>query len=223
VTRFRPLLDIAALRGSEVHDRPCWWAYHRAVFATPEIATGLQASFPDKGYAHFVRPEGSKRHDLRGRHLLPPDRERGLNRLWHRLSAELHGEHYRLTLCELANIDLRGLDIEITLWRQEFGGFADPHLDNPAKRLINLIYLSDPDWKSEEGGCLRFLRSKDIDDVEAEILPHLGTSVVFLRSETSWHGYKPIVTTERPRLAVQVVFHTPDLVYGSGRPSRSNA
>jgi hypothetical protein len=215
-----PCLDIAALRGSTVHHRPCWWAFHPVVFTTPAIATTLQASFPLQGYAHFHRPEGTKRHDLRGRRLLPPEHEPKLHPLWRRLSAELHGPAYRRVLSDLANVDLAGLQIEITLWRQGLGGFADPHLDNPAKRLINLIYLSDPDWKSEEGGCLRLLRSNDLDDVEAEILPHLGTSIAFLRSETSWHGYKPIATTTRPRLAVQVVFHTADLVYG-GRPSSS--
>lgn len=209
-------LDIAALRASSVHEHPCWWANQAAAFRSPAVAAALQASFPDQGYAHFVKRGGAKEHDLHGRRLLPPDRESGLAPVWLQLSSELHGVDYRQALSELAEIPLDGLELEITLWRQEFGGFAGPHLDNPAKRLVNLIYLSERDWRPEDGGCLRFLHSNDLDDVAAEILPHLGTSVVFLRSETSWHGYKPIATTRHPRLAVQAVFHTPDLVYGRG-------
>jgi hypothetical protein len=85
--------------------------------------------------------------------------------------------------------------------------------------LNPFIYLSESDWRPEDGGCLRILCSDDLDDVAAEIPPALDTSILFVRSDTSWHGYQRVTRKDRARLGVQVVFHRPMLRYSSDGPS----
>ncbi|RYG82770.1 hypothetical protein EON77_07140 [bacterium] len=123
----------------------------------------------------------------------------------------------RAALAALTGVSLDGLDVEAAFWRHGEGCFIDPHPDNADKRVTHLLYFSGDDWTPSMGGGLRILRSNDIDDVAAEVLPTTGRSLVFVRSETSWHGYTPIGAHGRDRLALQIVFHRPGLTYSESR------
>ena len=57
----------------------------------------------------------------------------------------------------------------------------------------------NPQWKSE-GGRLRLLRSKKLDDYVAEVPPTMGSLIIFRRSDRSWHGHKPF---EGKRMSLQ--------------------
>jgi hypothetical protein len=211
-------IDLAALRSAEVHAEPFWWAFVPATFQSRETALGLQRAFPSDGYTEFFRAHGAKRHHLYGRKLVHPSsgpQTEGLSGPWPRLVEQLHSREYRDALAELTGISLDALAVEVTLWRQSRGGFIDPHPDNPDKVLVHLMYLSDEDWSVGMGGCMRLLRSSDIEDVAFEIPPRLSSSIVFVRTDRSWHGYRP-VTADRPRFALQVVFHHPQMSYSSG-------
>jgi hypothetical protein len=48
----------------------------------------------------------------------------------------------------------------------------------------------NPAWY-DQGGQLKLLRSKNINDVAAEVPPLVGTLLVFKRSNKSFHGHLP--------------------------------
>ena len=73
------------------------------------------------------------------------------------------------------------------------------HTDTESK-IISLLLYMNPAWE-QDGGRLRLLNSKNIDDVATEIPPEAGTLLVFRRSDRSWHGHKPFIG---PRKVVQV-------------------
>jgi SM-20-related protein len=72
------------------------------------------------------------------------------------------------------------------------------HTDLADKVISVLLYLND-DWR-HEGGALRVLRSRDIDDYALEIPPEFGNILIFRRSDRSWHGHLPYAGS---RLSVQ--------------------
>ncbi len=51
------------------------------------------------------------------------------------------------------------------------------------------------------GGRLRLLRSPNLDDAVAEILPGAGTLVLFLNADNAWHGH---TRYRGPRRAIQL-------------------
>ena len=63
------------------------------------------------------------------------------------------------------------------------------HTDSKDKIITVLLYLN-PEWESS-GGRLRLLRSKNLEDLVAEVPPTMGSLIVFKRSDRSWHGHKP--------------------------------
>ena len=62
------------------------------------------------------------------------------------------------------------------------------HTDAAWKMVSVLLYLNE-DWHNE-GGRLRLLRSKDLEDAAVEVSPAWGTLLAFRRSERSFHGHK---------------------------------
>ena len=72
------------------------------------------------------------------------------------------------------------------------------HTDLTDKVISVLLYLNDQ-WR-HEGGALRVLRSRNIEDYALEIPPEFGNLLIFRRSDRSWHGHLPY---EGSRLSVQ--------------------
>jgi len=212
------ILDIERIRAARPAEAPFRWASIAESFVSRDVARELRDTFPGGVYERFVRPTGEKRHDLRGKNLrgkFASGSDEALAPRWQELVLDIASAEYRAALEAASGVALEGLDIAITAWAQRSGGFLDPHTDNPGKVLAHLFYFNDASWSSEDGGCLRILRSRSIDDVDTEVLPHLGRSVFFVRSERSWHGYLP-VRADRERLALQVIFHYPSMEYSKG-------
>lgn len=196
-----------------------WCAFEGAV-ASSDVASELARTFPRDGFQPFVREMGEKRHRIASRPLVLDGKlvERlDLPPRWTELARELIGPEYRNAMAALTGECLDGLAMEAALWRHGAGCFIDPHPDNEDKRVTHLLYFSGQGWTSSMGGSLRILRSEDIEDVAAEVPPHTNQSVVFVRSDGSWHGYLPIGDHGRDRLALQVIFHRPGLTYSQER------
>lgn len=81
------------------------------------------------------------------------------------------------------------------------------HTDHWSKRVTVLVY-PNRSWTAE-GGRLRLLRSKDLEDYAAEVPPVGGTLVAFRRSARSYHGHRPHVGLRR---VVQVSWLRPNPV-----------
>ncbi len=73
------------------------------------------------------------------------------------------------------------------------------HTDSKDKLITVLLYLN-PQWNMN-GGRLRLLRSKNVDDYVAEVPPTIGSMVIFKRCDHSWHGFPSF---EGKRMSLQM-------------------
>jgi SM-20-related protein len=110
--------------------------------------------------------------------------------LFSRQFAEVVGRKFSLDLAQYPTmLTVRG-------WCDASDGQI--HTDSTSKVITVLLYLN-PQWSSE-GGRLRLLRSKKLDDYVAEVAPTMGSVIIFKRSERSWHGHQPF---EGKRMSLQ--------------------
>jgi len=101
----------------------------------------------------------------------------------------LESEEFREAFEAKFQVDLSGRPTTITVRGRCAGGDGQIHTDSLGKIITILIYLN-PLWH-DSGGRLRVLRTKNIEDVAAEVVPSGGNLLAFLRSDHSWHGHLP--------------------------------
>ncbi|PYU31591.1 MAG: hypothetical protein DMG31_11890 [Acidobacteria bacterium] len=101
----------------------------------------------------------------------------------------LESEEFRRAFEEKFQVGLSGRPTTITVRGRCAGGDGQIHTDSLGKIITILIYLN-PLWH-DSGGRLRVLRTKNIEDVAAEVVPSGGNLLAFLRSDHSWHGHLP--------------------------------
>ena len=124
------------------------------------------------------------------------------------LMDELLGAEFRAAMEAKFGVDLTGKPTMYTVRGAVREKDGTVHTDSKTKIVTVLIYMNEG-WEAD-GGRLRILRSRDLDDHVAEVPPNGGTLLAFLRSEKSWHGHKPHAG---PRRAIQLNWVTsPDVV-----------
>jgi hypothetical protein len=116
------------------------------------------------------------------------------------LIEELLGKEFERAVGEKFNIDLGQYPTMFTV-RGQCSATSDGHIhtDSKDKIITVLLYLNEG-WQSD-GGRLRLLRSKNLEDVAAEVPPTMGSLLIFKRSDKSWHGHKPF---EGKRMSLQM-------------------
>ena len=124
------------------------------------------------------------------------------------LIGELEGPRFRAAIAERFNLDLDDAPTMVTLRGQPTERDGHIHCDSTAKRVTVLLYLNPETaaWNQHEG-CLRLLRSRDLEDFAVEVPPVNGTLLVFPNSAEAWHGHKTFVG---PRTVVQLNYMTND-------------
>ncbi len=90
---------------------------------------------------------------------------------------------------------LESLPQNVTVRTMSEASDGNVHRDHWSKCVTLLIY-PNVGWDAD-GGRLRFLRSMDLDDYAAEIVPAYGTMLAFRRNARSFHGHKPHVGMRR--------------------------
>jgi hypothetical protein len=127
---------------------------------------------------------------------------------------ELSGDAFREAVGKKFSVDLTGTPTMITVRGACGRKDGSIHTDTESKILSLLLYMN-PSWETD-GGRLRLLRSRNIEDVAAEVPPALGTLLVFRRSDHSFHGHKPFIG---PRKVVQLNWIT-DAKYADRNDAR---
>lgn len=204
-------ISLARLKVARLERKPFDWACIEETFESPDEGLRLMQQFPDRDFSHLESNVVGKQYSMRG--LSATSEMNGLTHAWRQFLRSLEKSRYRRTLGALTGIELGNLRQEITLWRYSRGDFLGPHTDKEDKIVTHIVYFSDPDWTSEDGGCLDILATADSNSVIRRIAPVCGRSVVLVRSDQSWHAVTPQVRSVGDRLAVQVVFHRPGLSY----------
>lgn len=113
---------------------------------------------------------------------------------------EFLGPQFEQAVEKKFNLDLHNYPTMITV-RGQCSATSDGHIhtDSREKIITVLLYLN-PNWDNN-GGRLRLLRSKNLEDIAAEVPPTFGSLLIFKRCDWSWHGHKPF---EGKRLSLQM-------------------
>ncbi|MFN3477552.1 MAG: MMPL family transporter, partial [Candidatus Methylomirabilales bacterium] len=115
------------------------------------------------------------------------------------LLEELRGPEFEEAVSEKFRIDLSQRPTMITVRGRCQKRDGQVHTDAAWKLITVLLYLNDR-WEPE-GGRLRLLRSRNLEDAAAEVPPEWGMLVAFRVSDRSWHGHRPF---EGERRVVQL-------------------
>jgi len=173
---------------------------------TPDGFQRLHDSLPDVSL--FERKVGVKRgygqapHDRAILHHRP-----GLNlpEPWKGFLAELQGETYELFLRRMLHLPPRQRIMLTMEWYYAWQGCSvSPHCDARRKLATHIFYFSaEADWQTAWGGQILILDDQGrfkahsapaFDDfaVAAALDPRGNASLLFQRTEHSWHGVRPL-------------------------------
>jgi hypothetical protein len=207
--------------------RPYPWVNIQGTL-TAEGMQRLREALPDVSL--FERMVGVKRaygqrpHDRAILHYRP---HLAVPQPWKEFIAELQGENYQLFLRRMLALP-PGKQIILTMeWYYAWQGCSvSPHCDARRKLATHIFYFStEADWNTSWGGQILIMDDERrfkahsapaFDDlkVAAALDPRGNGSLLFQRTEHSWHGVRPlqcppdtlrrlfIVTTNLPTLQV---------------------
>ena len=160
----------------------------------------------------FERQVGKKRaygqgsHDRYLLHYLPGLE---LSEPWKGFIAELQGETYMSFLGRMFGSEIQKRLILTMEWYFAWQGCAvSPHCDAQRKLATHIFYFNtESDWEANWGGHILILddggrfkphSAPSFDDLKigAEIDPRGNGSLLFQRTEHSWHGVRPLQPPE---------------------------
>ena len=208
-----PVVDLEALATAQLAETPYRWGY--LPHAIPrERAEEMRATFPHSGFWRLRQHDGEKFMDFRLRALVPLgatacfDPE-SLDPVWRRFVEGLLSPGYRSASEQALGTPLRDAQLEVSAWRWGPNAELGAHLDIPRKIASQVFYFND-EWDPAWGGCLRILRSQEIDDCVTELLPTVGSASIIIRSESSWHAVPRVHGPESAeRLSVVATWQHP--------------
>jgi 2OG-Fe(II) oxygenase superfamily len=194
-------LSAAAFQGQ----KPYPWV-NIANTLTPEGFEQLRAALPDVSL--FERKVGVKRgygqapHDRAILHYRPGVE---LAAPWKEFLAELEGDSYQLFLRRMLGLPPGKRVIPTMEWYYAWEGCAvSPHCDARRKRATHIFYFTtEADWQADWGGQILILNDEgrikahsapQFDDLQvaAALDPRGNGSLLFERTEHSWHGVRPL-------------------------------
>jgi Rps23 Pro-64 3,4-dihydroxylase Tpa1-like proline 4-hydroxylase len=207
------MLRIGRLEQEAIETDPFEWKFLDQLF-TSEDATALAASFPRDKFKKVTGYDGEKSYVYVSRSLIhmgadTPSHPDGLSAAWRELAGDLLSPAYRAAMTRLTGRDLSSHPIEVNVVHYGPGAWLGPHLDLKEKIATHVLYFNQT-WDRENGGCLGILRSSNPADIAAEIDPIVGSSVLIVRSDRSWHTVSRVdKRCLLSRRSMNVIFHQP--------------
>ncbi|MFE6049873.1 2OG-Fe(II) oxygenase [Kitasatospora sp. NPDC056446] len=211
------VIDIPALAGAELLRDPYEHAVLTRSFTDDASARALREEFTAAGFTRHERradTEGGKKYLMHNRTLVAdgtpdPQGVAELSDTWQRLVGDVLSEEYRAALSALTGTGLDDCAVEARMTRYARACWIEPHTDRPDKAVTHLFYFNRA-WRAEWNGDLHVLRGPRLADCARRVPPLLGTSVVLVRSDHSWHGVPPVAEDcPEDRLALLVHFVRP--------------
>lgn len=177
-------------------------------FIEPTDFQLLLENFPQEGFLLTTRIEGSDKTYAVDNNVIFQLETQQKNPLileylyWSKLIDELTSNAYKQAVSELFGIDLEGAPMELTLKRYKKSHYISPHTDRDFVKATHLIFFNKI-WEKGWGGELCIMSSSE--KVEKEILPLQDQSLIFLRTDDSWHSVKECHAPV-PRIVLQITF-----------------
>ncbi len=210
------LVQLDRVLNATLETTPYRWGVVTDLFA-PTVGRELIATYPSTPYRTVVGRDGEKSYKYEARRLMglgddPPADPEDLAPIWRTLAGELCSSRYRAAMSALTGCELASAPIEINVFHYGPGSWLGPHVDLADKLVTHVLYFNAA-WEPCDGGCLRILRSSQVDDVVAELSPVVGTSSIVVRSDRSYHAVTPVSPLSRDtRRSATVTFYRPGSV-----------
>ena len=134
-----------------------------------------------KAYGNYSRPVHRDEHTARS----------DLSPLWKSLLSDLESARYRSFIANLLGHETPAFDLEIRFVRHGPADFIGAHTDREDKQFSHIFYFNS-NWREEWGGQLEILE-RDM-SVAKRVFPGFGNSVLFERSDQSWHQVAKVST-----------------------------
>ncbi|MEV6423570.1 2OG-Fe(II) oxygenase [Streptomyces sp. NPDC051662] len=181
----------------ERHDEPYRWAVAHSVIPAA-AARSLREQMPAPQALHPAERTGDGDKTYRMavlpliRHGAPEPGMTAMGETWHGLVAHLQADAYRDWVSRTIGLDVTDTTLDIGLFVFQGGDRISAHTDKPGKRATHVIYLND-DWSDDHGGQFEVRTGPDLSvSPYATVVPGGGRSVLFARSEHSWHAVAPV-------------------------------
>jgi len=209
----RPVLRFERLAGGSLARQPFEWAEVGDLFL-PRDGAALASSYPSDRFKTVTGYDGEKHYAYEARALVHlggrgVEAAGGLSESWRQLASDLLSPSYRVALSRLIGRDLSTAPMEAYVCHYGADAWLGPHLDLHDKVLTHVLYFNIA-WDAADGGCLKILNSKNIDDEVATILPVVGNSSILIRSDRSWHAVSKVRTNApESRRSMNVIFYRP--------------
>lgn len=173
---------------------------------TPEGYQRLRATLPDnslfKANVGVKRAHGQASHDRNILHYQPHMK---LAEPWAEFIAELQGDAYQAFLHRIFGPEAGDEFILTFEWYYAWEGCSvSPHCDARRKHATHIFYFNtEADWDTAWGGNILMLDDEGrfkphsapgFDDfkVAGNIVPRGNESLIFERTDHSWHGVRPL-------------------------------
>lgn len=202
------MFEYTQFESATLNQRPFRWVHLAEAFPA-DVANQLSDSFPMEGMRESVGHDGH--YHLWDRTLISEgeivQNGAGLGPSWRGLVEHLVTEEYRGGIERLMKVSLDESRLLVRACRYSAGMWMLPHTDRADRVVTQIVYLN-PRWEGAWGGELRILREPDEEAVEHTVLPLFNTSVVFARSDRSFHSVRKVeefVTEPRLSLLLQFV------------------
>src|SRR5579859_6442655 len=189
------MINLSRIRDHKLSRNPYDWASIDGLYS-PQDGAELAKTYPTDCFKTMIGSDGEKGWSYESRCLLGlgssmASHPEGLSLAWRELARDLASTEYREAMSKLTGIDLMDLWLEANVYHFGPGAWMGPHLDLKNKVVTQVLYFNQT-WDRADGGSLAILRSSDMADEAAEILPNVGNCAVLVRSEKSWHAVKPV-------------------------------
>jgi len=207
------MLDLTQIARCTLNSEPYSWAAIRGLFAS-KAAAALTATYPLDHFKTVSERDANKESRCETRALLRLGEDtvahaQELTDVWRELAHDLLSPEYRTAMSLLTGYDLTAVPIEVNLHHYGPGASLGPHVDLPCKLVTHILYVNHT-WSPKDGGCLRILRSGNLDDFVREIVPLIWESTVLVRSDHSWHAIQRVTEgCRKSRRTVEVTFYRP--------------
>jgi hypothetical protein len=187
-TRMTTPSDVA---GARLVQRPFPWVSWTSFFEHDFVAR-LVATFPQAGFEDVVL----KGVQYKARALISDgviSQRHENSDPWNALAKRLLSSEYRSFVANTLGVDLAGSHVSAAICTYGKESRSSAHTDRPHRVATQLIFLNSV-WLPEWGGRLLLLNSDRIDDVAVTIVPAYNSSVLFRRSDSSWHAVEAITS-----------------------------
>ena len=210
------MLNFSRIAAANIENDPYRWAIVDGLFSHDD-AIALSKNFPCDHFKTVTGNDGEKGYEYEARALIgmaadQPAFAADLDSAWRDFAADLLSPSYRSAMMQLTGIDVSTLTIEANVFHYGRGAWLGPHVDLKEKIVTHIFYFNEA-WDGDEGGSLSILGSQNLNDVRASVPPIVGSSVVLVRSDNSWHAVPPVSKQSQiSRRSLALTFYAPGSV-----------